>query len=119
MARWPRKMQIEELFINDNSLRNHVHVAARNRRKLRKLARIAKHHYADGDPAPVREFPPFDAVECVHTATSWHYRDSHNPDTPRTCANRGNGLAFDLRSASREKFAHEVKRRYGAKRCDF
>jgi hypothetical protein len=119
MARWPRKMVIEELFINDNSLRNHVHVAARNRRKLKRLARIAKRHYGGTDPAPVREFPPFDPVECVHTPTSWHYRSSRNPDTPRTCANRGNGLAFDLRSVRREEFAREVKRRYQVKRCDF
>ena len=117
--RWPRHMVIEELYINDNGLRNHVHVASKQRKRLIKLGKVAKAHYADGDPAPVREFPPFDPVECVHTATSWHYRDSSNPLTPRDCAHRGNGLAFDLRSASREQFAHEVKRRYGAKESDF
>lgn len=118
-ARWPRKVVIEELFVNDNSLRNHVHVASRNRRKLIKLGRIAKRHYASGDPAPVREFPPFDTVEDVHTSGSWHYRDSSNPSTPRNFSNRGDGLAFDLRSAARETFAHEVKRRYHVKECDF
>lgn len=112
-------MLIEELFVNDNSLHNHVHVASKNRDKLIQLGRIAKHHYAAGDPAPVREFPPFDAVEDVHTDGSWHYRDSHNPDTPRNFENRGDGLAFDLRSRRRRSFAKEVKRRYHVKECDF
>lgn len=110
-------MSIEELFVNDNGLRNHVHVASRQRRKLIRLGKIAIHRY--GAAGMVREFPPFDRVECVHTATSWHYRDRHDPDTPRSCANRGNGLAFDLGCARREEFAREVKRRYGAKRSDF
>lgn len=119
VPRWPRTVVIEELFINDNGLRNHVHVGAHNRRKLIKLAKIAQAHYSSGDTAAVREFPPFDTVEDVHTEGSWHYRDSHNPNVGRNYSNRGDGLAFDLRSADREKFAREVKRRYGAVNCDF
>lgn len=115
--RWPRHIEIEELFLNDNGLRNHVHVASRQRRKLIKLAKVAIHHY--GAKGSVREFPPFDRVECVHATTSWHYRDSHNPDHPRTCAQRGNGLAFDLGCARREEFARAVKHRYGARQSDF
>lgn len=117
--RWPKHVVIEELFNNDNGEHNHVHVASKDRKALVMLARIAKRHYSGGDSAPVREFPPFDAVEPVHATTSWHYRDSHNPDTPRTFANRGDGLAFDLRSVNRQAFADEVKRRYGARECDF
>lgn len=111
-------MDIEELFINDNGLRNHVHVASKDRRKLIQLAHVAQERYGGSDSQAVREFPPFDTVECVHTDGSWHYRDSKSPNTPRNCSNRGNGLAFDLRSVNREAFAHEVKRRYGAKESD-
>lgn len=117
---WPKHIVIEELFINDNGQRNHVHIASRDREALIQLGRIAQAHYSSGDSAAVREFPPFDPVEDVHVGcVSWHYRDSSNPDVGRCFAQRGNGLAFDLRSAAREQFAHEVKRRYGAKRSDF
>lgn len=117
--RWPRNMVIEELFVNDNGQRNHVHVASKERRKLIKIAKIAQKHYAGTDPAAVREFPPFETVENVHSSSSWHYRDSSNPNVARDFYHRGNGLAFDLRSINRESFAREVKRRYGAKECDF
>lgn len=117
--RWPKSIVIEELFNNDNGLANHVHVASQDRKGLVMLARIAKRHYADGDSAPVREFPPFDLVEDVHTNGSWHYRDSHSPLTPRNYSNRGDGLAFDLRSGTRERFAAAVKKRYPVKECDF
>lgn len=118
---WPESMIIDELFINDNGLRNHVHIASRERDKLLILARIAQKKYSAGDSEAVREFPPFNSVECVHTSSSWHYRDSSSPDTPRACPNIGDGLAFDLRSAqsSREAFAHEVARRYNPSNRDF
>lgn len=116
---WPKHMVIEELFINDNGLRNHVHVASRDRANLIKLGKIAQKKYSGGDPECVREFPPFDQVECVHTSTSWHYRDSSAPDSPRACPNIGDGLAFDLRSSPREAFARECKRRYTVVRSDF
>lgn len=116
---WPESMVIEELFINDNGMRNHVHVASRDRDALIQLGRIAQEKYSGGDTECVREFPPFDTVECVHTGTSWHYRDESNPDAPRTCPNIGNGLAFDLRSTPREAFAQELKRRYTVVRSDF
>ena len=119
MHRWPRKMVIEELFNNDSGDHSHVHVASKERKKLIRLAHVAKERFGGDDSAPVREFPPFDAVENVHTTGSWHYRDSSNPNTARDFAHRGNGLAFDLRSVRREDFAREVKRRYTVKECDF
>ncbi len=110
-------MHIVELFNNDNSLHNHVHVASTERDKLIQLAQIAIRDYGGADM--VREFPPFDPVECVHVSTSWHYRDSSSPYTPRACANRGDGLAMDLGFPRRQEFADEIKRRYGADNCDF
>lgn len=116
---WPSSMHIVELYVNDNGLRNHVHVASTERDKLIQIAKIAQSKYSGGDPEAVREFPPFDPVECVHTGTSWHYRDSSNPYNPLGCG-QGDGLAFDLRSvqSEREAFAHEVKSRYGAVSSD-
>lgn len=114
---WPADMHIVELFNNDNGLHNHLHVASTDRDDLIRLGNIAVAHY--GAAGMVREFPPFDPVECVHATTSWHYRDSSNPSVARTCANRGNGLAFDLGCAARQAFGNEVKARYGADRCDF
>lgn len=116
---WPHKIEIEELFVNDNALHNHVHVASRDRKKLIQLAKVAQQRYGGDDPDAVREFPPFDPVEDVHVYGTWHERDSSNPDIPRSFENRGNGLAFDFRAVRRDEFAHEVKKRYGAKRCDF
>jgi hypothetical protein len=115
--RWPRKMVIEELFVNDNSLHNHVHVASKDRKRLIKLAHVAAERFGGGEF--VREFPPFDPVDCVHTSGSWHYRDSSNPSTARDCAHKGNGLAFDFGAPRRDEFAREVKKRYGAKESDF
>ena len=117
--RWPRRsdLVIEELYINDNGLRNHVHIASKNRRQLIRLAEVAIHHF--GAAGMVREFPPFDRVECVHTSGSWHYRDSHSPLVSRSCSDRGNGLAFDLGCARREEFARKVKERYRVKESDF
>lgn len=117
--RWPKHMVIEELFNNDDGLRDHVHIASKERKKLIRLGHIAKHRFSGGDSAPVREFPPFDHVDDVHTLGSWHLRDSSNPEVERSYANRGNGLAFDLRSTPRQKFADEVLRRYHVKECDF
>ncbi len=114
---WPTTMHIVELFNNDNGLHNHVHVASTERDKLIQLGKIAVAQY--GGAGMVREFPPFDPVECVHVSTSWHYRDSSSPYTPRTCANRGDGLAMDLSFPRRQEFADEIKRRYGADNCDF
>jgi hypothetical protein len=115
--RWPRKMVIQELFINDNGLENHVHVASCDRKKLIRLAKVAIHHF--GGEGTVREFPPFDSVDCVHTNGSFHYRQSGQCSTPRNCSNRGDGLAFDLGCARREEFAREVKRRYKVLQSDF
>lgn len=117
--RWPRKMVIEELFNNDDGLHDHLHVASKDRKKLIRIAHIAKHRYGGSDPAPVREFPPFDTVENVHTFGSWHYRDSKNPTVQRDFSNRGNGLAFDLRSARRQAFGDALKRRYHVRESDF
>lgn len=115
--RWPRKMVIQELFINDNGLENHVHVAACDRRKLIQLARVAISQF--GAKGTVREFPPFDTVENVHTPGSYHYRESGQCSTPRNYSNRGDGLAFDLGCARREEFARECKRRFHVKQSDF
>lgn len=116
---WPDTLHIVELYVNDNGLRNHVHVASTERDKLIQIANIARSSYSGGDYYCVREFPPFDPVECVHTSGSWHYRDSGNPYAALGCG-QGDGLAFDLRSPQsiREAFAHEVKRRYGADSSD-
>lgn len=116
---WPHQIVIEELFDNDDGKHSHVHVASKDRKKLIQLAKVAQQRYGGSDSAAVREFPPFEPVENVHTLGSWHYRDSHDPNDERDFDNRGNGLAFDLRSVRREDFAHEVKRRYGAKESDF
>lgn len=72
----------------------HVHVAIADRDVLIRVCKVAQ---ARG--LRVGEFPPFDAVECVHVSGSWHYRDSSSPGTPRTCAARGDGLAADLNDA--------------------
>lgn len=114
---WPADMHITELFNNDNALHNHVHIASTERDKLIQLANIAIAQY--GGAGAIREFPPFDPVECVHVSSSWHYRDSGSPYTVRACANRGDGCAMDLGFARRQEFANEVKRRYGADACDF
>jgi hypothetical protein len=114
---WPKSMHITELFNNDNGLHNHVHVASTDRDALIALGNIAVKQY--GGAGAVREFPPFDPVECVHVSTSWHYRDSSSPYTLRTCANRGDGCAMDLGFARRQEFGDEIKRRYGADACDF
>ncbi len=114
---WPASMHITELFNNDNGLHNHVHVASTERDKLIQIEKIAVSQY--GGAGAVREFPPFDPVECVHVATSWHYRDSSSPYTLRTCANRGDGLAADNGFANRQAFGNEIKDRYGADSCDF
>lgn len=114
---WPDTMHVEELFNNDNGLHNHVHIASPDRDALIALGIIAIKEY--GGAGMVREFPPFDPVECVHTGVSWHYRDSSNPYTYRYCANRGDGCASDNGFPRRDEFGYEVKRRYGASRCDF
>ena len=116
---WPKHMDIEELFNNDNGLHNHVHVASKDRKKLIQLGHVAQERFGGSDSAAVREFPPFDTVEDVHTPGSWHYRDSSNPTVPRDFSNRGNGLAFDFRAVNRQAFANEVKKRYHPKECDF
>ena len=113
---WPSHMVIQELFNNDNGLHNHLHVASPDRDALLAIAKIAAARFGE---VYVREFPPYDPVECVHVSTSWHYRDGSNPYTPRTCANRGNGCAFDLGAADRDNFGRELKARYGAVACDF
>ncbi len=114
---WPGDMHITELFNNDNGYHNHVHIASTDRDALIRLGKIAEAQY--GGAGMVREFPPFDPVECVHVSTSWHYRDSSAPYVPRVCANRGDGCAMDLSFPRRQEFANEVKRRYGADVCDF
>lgn len=114
---WPEHFVIEELFNNDNGLHNHLHVASANREGLLAVAKIAAERYGE---VYVREFPPFDPVECVHAVcVSWHYRDGSNPFTPRCCSNMGDGCAFDLGAAARDEFGRELKSRYGANRCDF
>ena len=117
--RWPRRssLVIEELYLNDNGLRNHVHIASKNRRQLVRLANVAIHHFDSA--GQVREFPPFDRVENVHTNGSWHYRSSKAWWILRNFFNRGDGLAFDLGSARREEFARKVKERYRVKESDF
>ncbi len=117
--RWPKDITIEELFVNDNGLHNHVHVASKERKRLIQLGHVAQEKYGGADSQAVREFPPFDTVEDVHTNGSWHYRDSRNPLVLRNYDNRGNGLAFDFRAVDRDAFAREVKKRYGAKESDF
>ncbi len=114
---WPANAHITELFNNDNGLHNHVHVASTDRDALIAIGNICVAKY--GGAGMVREFPPFDPVECVHVATSWHYRDSSSPYTPRTCANKGDGCAMDLGFASRQTVGNEIKDRYGADSCDF
>lgn len=116
---WPRHMQIEELFNNDDGKHSHVHVASRERKKLVRLGHIAQHRYGGSDSQAVREFPPFDHVDDVHTQCTWHLRDSSDPDKCRDYAHRGNGLAFDFRAVRRQEFANAVKRRYHPRRCDF
>lgn len=114
---WPSDMHITELYNNDNGYHNHVHIASTDRGALVQIENIAVKQY--GGAGMVREFPPFDPVECVHVSVSWHYRDSSSPYTPRTCANRGDGCAADNSFPRRQEFANEVKRRYGADSCDF
>lgn len=117
---WPDHMHVLELFNNDNGLHNHLHVmvAADSRDELIQIEQIAvKHFDAVG---LVREFPPFDPVECVHVTFSGHYQDSHDyPRVLRQCSNRGNGLAADNGFSRRQEFGNEIKARYGADRCDF
>jgi hypothetical protein len=117
---WPKRLHVLELFNNDNGLQNHLHVgvAADSRDELIQIEKIAVKHF-DGIGL-VREFPPFDPVECVHVGVSLHYQDSHDyPHVIRTCANKGNGLAADNGFARRQEFGNEIKKRYGADRCDF
>lgn len=114
---WPADVHITELFNNDNGLHNHVHVASTSHADLVALGNIAIRDY--GGAGAVREMLPFDTVECVHVSTSWHYRDSSAPYTPRACANRGDGLAMDCGFARRQEFGDEIKRRYGADVSDF
>lgn len=119
-AGWPDHMHILELFNNDNGLHNHLHiaVAADSRDELVQIENIAVKHY--GAAGLVREFPPFDPVDCVHVTYSIHYQDSHDyPRVIRSCGNKGNGLAADNGFARRQEFGNEVKARYGADRCDF
>ncbi len=114
---WPTGMHVTELYNNDNGAHNHVHIASTDRNALIQIGNIAVAQY--GGAGMVREFPPFDPVECVHVSTSWHYRDSSSPYFARACSNRGDGLAMDLSFSRRQEVADEVKRRYGADSCDF
>ena len=113
-------MHIIELFNNDNGLHNHLHVAvaADSRDELIRCEKIAVDKY--GGAGCIREFPPFDPVECVHVSNSMHYQDSSDwPRVIRSCSNKGNGLACDNSFANRQAFGNELKARYGADRCDF
>jgi hypothetical protein len=108
---WPSDVTFTEFMYHEPG--PHVHMATTQRNKLIELAKIAN----DDFKCRVGEFPPFDPVECVHVWNSWHYRDSSNPWTARTCANRGDGLAADVNDwdgGSDQEYAFfiECKRRY-------
>lgn len=77
----------------------HIHLASRDRVWL-----IAQGKRAQKMGLSVREHPAFDPVDCVHVKGSWHYRDSRNPNTERTCQTKGNGLAIDVSGARQDEF---------------
>ena len=110
-ADWPASIVLTEYLYHMPG--PHVHIASANRNALIKLAKVGQEKFG----LRIGEFPPFDSVECVHVAGSWHYRDSSNPSVGRLCANRGDGLAFDANDAdggSDQEYAFyiEVGRRY-------
>lgn len=107
---WPASIIVAELLYHEPG--PHIHFASPERDKLIQIGKIAQKR-----GLRVGEFPPFDTVECVHVEGSWHYRDSSNPYTPRSCANRGNGCAMDLNDADggsdkEQAFYAELVRRY-------
>lgn len=93
--KWPERLTIVEYLYHYPGPHFHLAVAAGSRDGLIQIAKIA-----EGRGIRVGEFPPFDQVECVHVGYSWHYRSSEDGGAPRTCENRGNGLAADMNDYS-------------------
>ena len=91
VEKWPESLAIVEYLYHNPGPHFHLAVYPQSRNGLIAIGAIAE---ARG--IRVGEFPPYDVVECVHTGYSWHYRDSGDGGAPRTCANRGNGLAADM-----------------------
>lgn len=95
---------------------DHIHVASCNRTRLMHIAHVAQRKFG----LSVREFPPFDIIDCVHTGGSYHYRKrghcgNSSARCPRTMTGRKRrkNLAMDCSGSRQREFFNWVLQKYG------
>ena len=95
-------------LINEGS---HIHVASRRRRRLKRIARHANRHFG----LAVREFWPWDRIDCVHVRCSWHYRRAGMWWACLGCPRNGKrrNLALDASGARQREFFDWCLNRFG------
>jgi hypothetical protein len=108
--------KLAELAYEDRGAPNaHVHVASCDRVRLRHIADVGHREFG----LSIREFPPYDTIDCVHAKGSYHYRTRCSrarrcPWTARGRRNRKN-LALDASGPADklQRFFNWVLGKYG------